>query len=124
MQTRRKHFLVGVVVLSFILLLAAIVVYHLTRPQLFEGKSIATWIELLDAHVDHRAQHDQAAEVLVKIGEPVVPVIRELLRPPGRHSGEGVPPKASMDSSGDTASHRKVLSRLPGGLQARGGTEH
>lgn len=54
----------------------------LTREPKYEGRTAREWIYLLDPHVDHRAQHDMAAEAVVKIGGAAVPTIRDILREP------------------------------------------
>ncbi len=52
------------------------------RERKYEGKTAREWIYLLDPHVNFRAQHDAAAEVVARIGAEAVPVIRDILREP------------------------------------------
>jgi hypothetical protein len=53
------------------------------RPQI-GGKTATQWVMMLDAHVDKRKEHDEAASALCHIGQPVVSELRPILR---RHPG-------------------------------------
>jgi hypothetical protein len=69
------------------ILVIALILFFAITPLLFrepkyEGKTIREWIYALDPHVDARAQHDEAAEVLRRIGTNGVPVIASILSEP------------------------------------------
>ena len=76
-------------------LLIALILFFAITPLLFrerkyEGRTIREWIYSLDPHVDARAQHEQASEVVVRIGTNCLPVISSILSEPREDIAESI----------------------------------
>jgi len=82
MMRARRHLKPSLAALLAIAALFLITGAVLLREPKYEGKTAREWIYLLDPHVDHRAQHDYASEVVVRIGAAAIPVIRDILKEP------------------------------------------
>jgi HEAT repeat protein len=59
-----------------------ILLFVAAREPVHKGRPVSDWIYRLDPDVNARARHDEAAEELRRIGQPVVPVIRGILEEP------------------------------------------
>jgi len=89
MRTGQKLRWVASTLLIALILVFAIIPLLFREPK-YEGKTIREWIYALDPHVDARAQHDRASEVLKQIGTNGVPVITSILSEPKRGIAEPI----------------------------------
>jgi len=61
------------------LLFAWILQYRRDAPA-FQGTTVRGWLESLDSHVDHREEHERAADALLQIGPAAVDELDLVLR--------------------------------------------
>ena len=62
----------------------------LLRERKYEGRTVREWIYSLDPHVDARAQHDEASQVIERLGTNCIPVISSILSEPGKGIAERI----------------------------------
>jgi HEAT repeat protein len=70
----------GLVALVLAIASIALVLFTAPKRPQFSGKTATQWLMMLDAHVDKRKEHDDAASALCQIGQGVVPELRRILR--------------------------------------------
>ena len=79
---RKRRYLGTLISFLILVALSLLFVALLLREPKYEGKTARQWILLLDPHVDFRAQHDQAADAIARIGANAIPTIRQILEEP------------------------------------------
>src|SRR5688572_32784932 len=89
MRTGKKLRWVASTLLGVLILFFAVTPL-LFRDRKYEGRTIREWIHALDPHVDARAQHEQASEVVVRIGTNCIPVISSILSEPRGDMAESI----------------------------------
>ena len=65
--------------LSVTLALGVMGISTLSRPPLYQGKTVRQWVSLLDMHVDHQKEREQASSALVQIGAAALPELERIL---------------------------------------------
>ncbi len=61
------------------LALGVIGISNLPRPPLYQGKTVRQWVSLLDMHVDHQKEREQASSALIQIGAAALPELERIL---------------------------------------------
>jgi HEAT repeat protein len=65
-----------------LLVLVAVVVVAIStgsKPKVYHGKTVRQWVSLLDSHVDHQKQRDEASWAMVQIGADALPDLERIL---------------------------------------------
>jgi hypothetical protein len=79
-ETKRRRVWPGVwLVVVLTVALATVALSIFSKPKLHQGKSVRQWVSLLDMHVDHKKQREEASWALVQIGAPALPELERIL---------------------------------------------
>ena len=77
--TNNKRLRWGIICFLVGLTVAAVATSALSRPKLYQGKTVRQWVSLLDMHVDYQKQREEAAWALVQIGPNALPDLERIL---------------------------------------------